>query len=131
MTTKVTVDAHAGWPVRVTRLTPDGGHTPVIVDPNTVQDFFVWDGQDVRVHEVQPNAKLTFGEKAVGASFNPSSSSIVDRIVALYAEIIDICAIQRSAVEGGSAEAGRHWSIAITDAEAAQMRAVKAATWKD
>ena len=129
MTTKVTVDAHAGWPVRVTRITPDGGHTNITVDPKTVQDFHVWDGQDLRIHEVQPDEKPTFGQKAVGASFNPSASSVVDRLKALYAEIIDICAIQREAT--GRGDAARHWSVAITDAETAQMRAVKAATWKD
>ena len=128
MTTKVTVDAHAGWPVRVTRISPDGGHTEVLVEPKTVQDFYVHDGMDLRVHEVQPNEQPSFGDKAVGRSFNPSKDSRVDRIKALYAEIIDICNMARSG--DASAEAKRHWSVAITDAETAQMRAVKAATWK-
>lgn len=128
MTTKVTVDAHAGWPVRVTRISPAGGHTEVLVDANTTQDFYVYDGQDLRVHEVQPNEKPSFGDLAVGRSFNPSGSSRVDRLKALYAEIIDICNVARS--EDVPPEAKRHWSVAITDAETAQMRAVKAATWK-
>ncbi len=57
MTTKVTVDAHAGWPVKVTRIGPNAEREDVIVDPNTVQDFFVWDGQDLHIHEVQSKAK--------------------------------------------------------------------------
>ena len=128
MTTKVTVDAHAGWPVRVTRITPDGGHTDNIVAANTVQDFHVWDGQDLRIHEVQKDEKPSFGELAVGRAFNPSGNSRVDRLKALYAEIIDIANHARS--EDVPPEAKRHWSVAITDAETAQMRAVKAATWK-
>lgn len=130
MTTKVTVDAHAGWPVRVTRITSDGGHTDITVEPNAVQEFFVWDGQDLRVHEVQPNETPTFGDKAVGRSFNPSGNLRVDRLKALYAEIIDICAAGR-AQAGTPSEAGRLYSVAITETQTAQMWAVKAATWKD
>ena len=129
MTTKVTVDAHAGWPVRVTRISPDGGHTECVVEANTKTDFYVWDGQDLRVHEVQEDEKPTFGELAVGRSFNPSGNARVDRIKALYAEIIDIANEARSH-EDATPGAKRHWSIAITDAETAQMRAVKAATWR-
>jgi hypothetical protein len=128
MTTKVTVDAHAGRPVRITNISPDGGHTEVLVEPNTVHDFYVHSTQDLRVHEVQPNEQQSFGEKAVGLAFNPSGDSRVHRLKALYAEIIDICNTVRASDVSG--EAKRHWSVAITDAETAQMRAVKAATWK-
>lgn len=48
MTTKVTVDAHAGWPVLVTGL---HGETNAekqifarIVEPNTVADFYIHSG---------------------------------------------------------------------------------------
>lgn len=128
MTTKVTVDAHAGWPVRVTSIMA-GGQTVREVVANTVEDFFVHSGCDFRIHEIQPDEQPTFGQKAVGASFNPSALPQVDRIKALYAEVIDVCNTERAAAT--SPDAKRHWSIAITDAEAAQMRAVKAATWKD
>lgn len=72
---------------------------------------------------------LTFGEKAVGLTFNPSGDTVVNRIKTLYAEIIDLAndARAQSASEGQR----RHWSIAIADAEMGQMRAVKAATWRD
>jgi hypothetical protein len=128
MTTKVTVDAHAGWPVLVSGIAPGGTHPDTIVDPNTVQEFYVYDGLDLRIHEVQPNEKPTFGDIAVGRAFNPSGDTRVNRLKALYAEIIDICNMARSS--DVPAEAKRHWSVAITDAETAQMRAVKAATWK-
>ena len=51
MTTKVTVDAHAGWPVLVTPI--GSGAKPAIVEPNTAREFFVWAGQDLLIHEVQ------------------------------------------------------------------------------
>ena len=77
---------------------------------------------------------LTFGEKAVGLSFNPSGDTTVNRLKSLYAEIIDICHDARcgnpTTVDGKS-ELGRLYSIAITEAQTAQMWAVKAATWKD
>ena len=128
MTTKVTVDAHAGWPVRVTSIMA-GGQTVRTVEPNTVQDFFVHVGCDFHLHEVQPDEKPTFGQKAVGASFNPSSLPQVDRLKALYAEIIDVAHTERGATS--SPEVKRLYSVAITEAQAAQMWAVKAATWRD
>lgn len=70
--------------------------------------------------------EMTFGEKAVGADFNPSRQDDVAKLKRLYAEIIDICHDA-----GGSGEAMRLWSIAITQAQTAQMWAVKAATWRD
>lgn len=73
---------------------------------------------------------LTFGEKAVGLTFNPSGNENVIAIKRAYADIIDALDTLRTAAgrEGG---AGRHFSVAITDAETAQMRAVKAITWVD
>lgn len=76
----------------------------------------------------------TYGEKAVGLSFNPSADPLVDTLKQALAEIIDRCASERAAaVDPGSksSERARLWSIAITEAQTAQMWAVKAATWKD
>ena len=72
----------------------------------------------------------TFGEKAVGLSFNPSASSLVDEMKKHYAKIIDDLALLRCS-DGLSDEARRLCSIAITEAQGAQMWAVKAITWKD
>ena len=55
MTTKVTVDAHAGWPVKVTST--DTGRSRVVA-PETVENFYVHSGCDLIVHEVQPNDEL-------------------------------------------------------------------------
>jgi hypothetical protein len=70
----------------------------------------------------------TFGEKAVGLSFNPSGASSVDVLKERFAEIIDRLNDFRAA---GSPEQKRLASIAITEAQGAQMWAVKAVTWKD
>lgn len=70
---------------------------------------------------------LTFGEKAVGLTFNPSGDDRVQRLKAMYAAIID----ELVAMRDGRSEQSRLASIAITEAQGAQMWAVKAATWKD
>lgn len=56
MTTKVTVDAHAGWDLKVTLIDGREGEeqtqTEIIVPAHTVQDFYVHDGRRIRVEEV-------------------------------------------------------------------------------
>ena len=73
--------------------------------------------------------ELTFGEKAVGLTFNPSGDPKVNDLKKAYAQIIDICNEAREKSPKG--EAARLWSIAITEAQGAQMWAVKSATWRD
>lgn len=73
--------------------------------------------------------ELTYGEKAVGFTFNPSNNPMVHIMKSQYASIINILNDMRNKTE--SQEMKRHLSIAITEAETAQMRAVKALTWKD
>ena len=70
----------------------------------------------------------TFGEKAVGLSFNPSGDNLVHEIKRYFAAVIDV--LHRELVAVNSDEKYRMYSIAITDAQSAQMWAVKAATWK-
>lgn len=85
----------------------------------------------------QPRQQLTFGEKAVGLTFNPSGDHLVHALKSRFAQIIDLCDEERKKVNQGRittgppVEAARLWSIAITEAQGAQMWAVKAATWKD
>ncbi|HEV2225094.1 MAG TPA: hypothetical protein VGR84_19030 [Candidatus Acidoferrales bacterium] len=71
---------------------------------------------------------MTYGEKAVGLKFNPSGDSNVDVIKRLYAQIIDICNTDRA---GAAGEKARLFSVAITEAQTAQMWAVKAVTWQE
>lgn len=78
------------------------------------------------MEEVQ--RELTFGEKAVGLTFNPSGDENVQKVKELYAQIIDICNDIRGEHRD---EKSRLLSVAITQAQQAQMWAVKAITWKD
>lgn len=72
---------------------------------------------------------LTFGQKAVGLTFNPSGDEKVTKIKQLYAEIIDILS-DGNLDNGASDLAGRIKGRAINDAMGAQMWAVKAITFK-
>lgn len=71
---------------------------------------------------------LTFGQKAVGLSFNPGGNPDVELVKRKYADLIDLLDSMRTAAEG--AEKKRMYSVAITDAQASQMWAVKAITWQ-
>jgi hypothetical protein len=70
---------------------------------------------------------MTYGEKAVGLGFNPSGDSTVRTIKQLYAQIIDLCDALRTTA--GQSEKGRLLSVAITEAQTAQMWAVKGVTF--
>jgi hypothetical protein len=70
---------------------------------------------------------MTYGEKAVGLTFNPSGDPKVHAIKQLFAQIIDLCDDART--EAGQSERARLLSIAITEAQGAQMWAVKGITF--
>jgi len=78
-----------------------------------------------------PTRELTYGEKAVGLTFNPSGDKKVNEVKTLYAKIIDICAELRLRTEAGQGEKGRLLSVAITEAQTAQMWAVKGITFQE
>jgi hypothetical protein len=73
---------------------------------------------------------MTYGERAVGLTFNPGGNPDVDQTKRAYADVIDMMNDLRIACAPGSEQA-RLASIAITEAQTAQMWAVKALTWKD
>lgn len=73
--------------------------------------------------------EMTYGEKAVWLLFNPSGDWKVKRVKELYAEIIDTMNNLRDSE--ATSELKRLASVAITEAQTAQMRAVKALTWRD
>lgn len=75
------------------------------------------------------NKELTYGQKAVGIGFNPSGEISVARVKQKYAEIIDELNELKLATQPG--EIARLASIAITEAQTAQMWAVKALTFKE
>jgi hypothetical protein len=70
---------------------------------------------------------LTFGERAVGLTFNPSKNPQVDEIKRMYAASIDFLNELRTA--NSDAEVKRMLSLAITKDQEAQMWAVKGLTW--
>lgn len=72
--------------------------------------------------------ELTFGEKAVGLTFNPSADPLVDAIKKEFATCID--ELQALRLRSTDPEVKRMCSVAITDAQSAQMWGVKAATWR-
>lgn len=72
------------------------------------------------------NRELTFGEKAVGLTFNPSGDEKVAKLKEHYAAIIDILNDDRGENRD---ERARLASVAVTEAQGAQMWAVKAVTW--
>lgn len=78
--------------------------------------------------DVNTGRDMSYGEKAVGLTFNPSNDEQVQKVKELYAEIIDICNNLRT--EAGQGEKGRLLSVAITEAQTAQMWAVKGITYK-
>jgi hypothetical protein len=72
----------------------------------------------------------TFGQRAVGLSFNPSGDKDVETVKKAFADIIDMMNELRSASPYGKEQA-RLASIAITQAQDAQMWAVKAITYRE
>lgn len=73
--------------------------------------------------------ELTFGQKAVGLTFNPSGDDAVTQAKRTFANAIDQLNDLRNTTT--SSEVKRMCSVGITEAQTAQMWAVKAITWKD
>lgn len=78
--------------------------------------------------EAQDTRAQTFGEKAVGLTFNPSGDKFVEAFKKTIANFIDDCDNKRQHTD--DPEVKRMFSVAITEAQTAQMWAVKAQTWK-
>lgn len=77
---------------------------------------------------MEDNARtITFGEKAVGITFNPSGDVPTQQIKERAAALIDTLNDYRNASEDG--EVKRMLSVAITEVQTAQMWGVKGVTW--
>jgi len=72
--------------------------------------------------------ELSFGEKAVGITFNPGGNELVNEIKKNYALAIDHLNSNRAQTD--NPEKKRMYSVAITELQTSQMWAVKAATWQ-
>lgn len=84
---------------------------------------------------MEPTTQMTYGQKAVGLTFNPSGDENVQKIKQLYAEIIDICDGIRTGAPLYTemnllSERGNLLTEAIRQAQTAQMWAVKGITYK-
>lgn len=80
-----------------------------------------------RQEETATSRTLSFGEKAVGISFNPGGHPVVNKIKRQFADMIDVLNDLRNTT--AEPEVKRMCSVAITEAQTAQMWGVKAATW--
>lgn len=80
--------------------------------------------------ELTQQRELTYGEKAVGLSFNPSGDEAVIEIKQAFAKAIDIIQEER-AKDATPSEKGAMLTLAIREAQSAQMWAVKAVTWQE
>lgn len=72
--------------------------------------------------------ELSFGERAVGLTFNPSGDPLVQSFKEKAAAFIDEAHALR--LRSADPEVKRMAAVAITEAQTAQMWAVKAATWR-
>jgi hypothetical protein len=70
----------------------------------------------------------SFGERAVGLAFNPSGDQTVAILKGMIAQFIDAC--HEARLGSDDPEVKRMYSVAITEAQTAQMWAVKGATWR-
>ena len=73
--------------------------------------------------------ELTYGQKAVGLTFNPSGDDKVAQCKQGFANEIDRMNDLRN--QSTSGEQKRLCSVAITEPQTAQMWAVKALIWRD
>jgi hypothetical protein len=73
-------------------------------------------------------SERTFGQRAVGLDFNPSGSELVREIKETFAGVIDL--LNDACTLANDEAVKRMYLLAITDAQTAQMWAVKAATWR-
>lgn len=88
MTTTVKVITNTSHCVLVTRISPEGSASlgAVQVNPGEIRDFYVHQGQDLRIHEIQPDAPQQepathFGLPVSG--YRPQSPEAVARVNAM------------------------------------------------
>ena len=82
--------------------------------------------------DAEVTQELTYGQKQVGLTFNPSQNEEVHQIKLKAAELIDEINDQRSMAmsAGRSGEILAQYTLGIRAAEDASYRGVKAATWQ-
>lgn len=91
-------------------------------------DYWEDEKTQPRNEGVKVSEELTFGQKAVGITFNPGGNPQVEAYKREYAGLIDTLNIERET--STNPEVKRQLSLAITELQTSQMWAVKALTWK-
>jgi hypothetical protein len=91
-------------------------------------EYMSADQKDLDALSTTVNRELTFGEKAVGLTFNPGGHYEVETIKKMCANLIDELNGSRSLTTNSYKK--RMYTEAITDIQTGQMWAVKAATWQ-
>lgn len=84
---------------------------------------------DVPQESAPVERKLTFGQKAMGVSFNPSKDPLIDVIKQGYADLADL--IDQESAKNPSGEAKALYTLGLRELQKSQMLTVKAATWVD
>ena len=86
-------------------------------------------GSDMSETDTNTDSKpeLSFGQKAVGITFNPGGRADVNGVKQGFADLIDDMHNLRTRTT--DSDQARLASIAITELQGAQMWAVKALTW--
>ena len=82
-----------------------------------------------KTHNKESVKEQTYGQKAVGITFNPSNDDAIYTCKKRYADLIDEMNDLRANTD--SQEQKRLCSVAITELQTAQMWSVKALTCKD
>lgn len=80
---------------------------------------------------METNKTLTFGQKAVGLTFNPSGDDRVGQAKQAFADIIDMIGDPSQDTEKRSYLYNITRTAAINTSMLAQMAVVKFLTWKD
>lgn len=127
MTSSVKVTVHCGSNKEV--VFSVGSSVAVLQDGESTEKP-VYDSLVATVYEREKGVgtEPTYGEKAVGLAFNPSGNDAVTVCKRTLAAVIDQMNELRASSD--NPEVKRMASIAITEAQSAQMWAVKALTWK-
>lgn len=91
---------------------------------------------NINTEQISDSRPLTFGEKAVGISFNPGGHPQVEAVKRKFADAIDEVNDQKKGLINitlsteSREEREEMYDLAIRGLQAAQMWAVKAATWQ-
>jgi hypothetical protein len=85
--------------------------------------------EDTQQQEQSTQRELTFGEKAVGITFNPGGKPEVNAIKEKSAALIDELYLQMES-GGSNGEQIAQFKLAIRKIQEGQMWGVKATTWQ-